>query len=100
MPLPRQCTMFLSDSAFCIARLGSATIVFLDVVLGDAMPEVFAAFTPLHHIVGILRMGPEDAVRHADTLTDLMSRHLEAVVKLYSDAVCWLSLIHIPSPRD
>ena len=61
--------------------------MFLEDFVGDAMPEVVAAFTLLHHIVGILRMGPEDAVRHADTLTNLMSRHLEAIVKLYSDAI-------------
>lgn len=92
----------LDKYAFSMNRLRSTTIVsfastiltmvqvfhmFLEDFVGDAMPEVVAAFTLLHHIVGILRMGPEDAVRHADTLTNLMSRHLEAIVKLYSDAI-------------
>ncbi len=43
--------------------------MFLEDLVGDAMPEVAAAFTLLHHLVGVLWMGPEDAVKHADTLT-------------------------------
>ena len=84
----------LDKDALCMACLRPTTIVsfasniltmaqvfnmLLEDFAGDAMPEVAAAFTLLHQIAGILRMGPGDAVKHADAIADLMSRHLEAI---------------------
>ena len=47
--------------------------------------EHFEAFQKLWHIVGLLRMGAEDAVQHADTLLVLIAEHLRLITKLYGD---------------
>ena len=70
-----------------ILTMVSVLHLFVEKFVADIVPEHFAAFTLLHHIVGILRMGPEDAMRHTGTLTQLISRHLESVVRLYGDHV-------------
>ena len=57
--------------------------LFLDLFANGDFGEHFEAFQKLWHIVGLLRTGAEDAVKHADTLLVLMSEHLRLVTKLY-----------------
>ena len=92
----------LEKNAFAKNRLRSQTItsfastiltmipvlhMFLEVFIAPRISEHIEAFTLLHHIVGLLRLGPETAMQHTTTLTKLMSRHLEKVVKLYGSNV-------------
>ena len=61
--------------------------LFMKLFVKDRIPEHFAAFETLYHIIGLLRMGAEDAVRHANTLLTLISKYTAAVVLLYGDYV-------------
>ena len=51
--------------------------------LEELVPEHVDAFNQLYHIVGILRMGPEDAMKHTKTLRTLMRKYLDTCVRLY-----------------
>ena len=57
--------------------------MFLEVYVPDAMASELDAFTKLHHIIGLLRTGPESAMKHTQTLTALISQHLAAFILLY-----------------
>ena len=57
--------------------------LFLENFVGGNLGEHFEAFQKLWHIVGLLRMGAEDAVQHADTLLVLIAEHLRLITKLY-----------------
>jgi hypothetical protein len=59
--------------------------LFLEVFVADAMPDVFAAFTKLHHIVGLLRLGAESSMVHIETIQNLMDQHLQAFIELYGE---------------
>ena len=61
--------------------------LFLENFVGGNLGEHFEAFQKLWHIVGLLRMGAEDAVQHADTLLVLISEHLRLTTKLYGKDV-------------
>lgn len=92
----------LDKSAFGEARLKNTTIssfastiltmvvvfhMFLEKFVADVLPDVFAAFTDLHHIMGIFRMGSEDSMKHIDTLRKLIKRHMKEFVRLYGTNV-------------
>ena len=92
----------LDKSAFGRQRLRQTTIasfssvilmmvpvlfLFLEKFVADSIPEHFEAFKILHLIIGILRMGPQDAMQHVETLRTLFANHLDAVVELYGDYV-------------
>ena len=47
----------------------------------------FTCFQTLFHIVGILRMGPESAMQHTETLRTLIASHLELCVALYGEYI-------------
>ena len=51
------------------------------------MPEQFDAFQMLFHIIGLLRLGAEDAMRHTATLQTLIEKHLALCVELYGEYV-------------
>jgi hypothetical protein len=57
--------------------------MFMEKFVASVLPDHFEAFTLLHHIVGIFRMGCEDAMQHVDTLKLLLRKHLAALIKLY-----------------
>jgi hypothetical protein len=57
--------------------------LFLDMFAKDILPQHFKCFTYLHHIVGILRTGPDTAPQFIDTLRTLMERHFELFQELY-----------------
>ena len=59
--------------------------LFLESFVGGNLGEHFEAFQKLWHIVGLLRMGAEDAVQHADTLLVLIADHLRLITKLYGN---------------
>jgi hypothetical protein len=88
----------LENAAFGDSRLKKNTIAsfssimltmvmvlhfFVDTFVAALIPEEFEAFTKLQHIIAILSMGPEDAMRHIDTLRQLISEHLELYCRLY-----------------
>ena len=88
----------LDTSAFSPVRLKAQTIAsfssimvtmvtvlhfFVDMFAATKIPSEFRAFTKLHHIIGILRMGCDDAVVHVDTLRKLIAQHLKAFLELY-----------------
>ena len=88
----------LEKAAFGKQRLRASTIasfsstiltmvpvlfLFLQKFVQDTMPAHFAAFQLLWHIIGILRMGPEDSMKLCETLLTLMSDYLEACTNLY-----------------
>ena len=50
-----------------------------------AMPAEVASFTKLYLIIGILRMGPEDAMEHVGKLRILIQQHLETYLALYDN---------------
>ena len=93
----------LSKSSFDKARMKSDTIasfsspiltmiivlmLFLEVRVKDAiLPAHTAAFKILFEIVGILRLGAVDAVRHSGALQTLIEQHIDACVQLYGDKV-------------
>jgi hypothetical protein len=92
----------LDKAALNVARLKESTIssfsstilaivpvlhMFMDMFFAKEMPAEFKAFTILHNIIGILRLGAEDAMKHKDTLRDLFANHLKAVTELYGDYV-------------
>ena len=47
------------------------------------IPEHVAAFRILFHIIGLLRTGAVDVMKHVESLRVLMADHVAAVVKLY-----------------
>ena len=59
--------------------------LFLESFVDGNLGEHFEAFQKLWHIVGLLRMGAEDAVQHADTLLVLIAEHLRLITKLYGN---------------
>ena len=61
--------------------------LFMDKFVAERLPEEFEAFKLLYHILGIFRLGPEDAMDHIDTLNTLLREHLDKVVKLYDEHV-------------
>ena len=52
---------------------------FVDTFAATMIPDEFRAFIFPQHIIGILRMGLEDAMGHVVTLRKLTSQHLEAL---------------------
>ena len=103
----------LERAAFGAARLRNNTIasfssimltmvsvlhLFVDVFAAALIPEEFEAFTKLHHIIGILQMGPEDAMCHVGTLRTLIAQHLESYCRLYDEYVKpkMHHLFHVP----
>ena len=62
-------------------------LLFLEQFASSIIPEHVDAFRTLYHIIGILRMGPEDAMRHTETLRILMQTYVEAIVALYGSYV-------------
>ena len=90
----------LDKAAFAPSRLKAQTVTsfssimltmvtvlhfFVDVFAARLIPDEFEAFTKLHQIIGILRMGPEDAMKYVDELRTLISQHLELFNRLYQD---------------
>ena len=65
----------------------AVVMMLLEKLVKDVIPSHFEAFEKLFHIVGILRLGAEDAMQHLDALHILISDHLAACVKLYGDYV-------------
>lgn len=57
--------------------------LFMERYVASLIPDHFAAFQKLHHILGILRLGPETAMKHTETLQALMEDYLERIVNLY-----------------
>jgi hypothetical protein len=108
----------LDQSAFGPSRMRADTIFsfssimvtmvsvlhfFVDIFAATIVPDEHRAFTKLHHIIGILRMGPEDAMGHVQTLRTLMSQHLEAFCELYPDVNIkpkMHHIFHIPDGMD
>ena len=76
-------------SSFSSIVLAIVTVVmmFLDKFVKDLVPDHFECFEKLYHIVGILRMGAEDAVRPADTLRVLITDRMEMCKRLYGQHV-------------
>lgn len=61
--------------------------LFMERFCKDIMPDHFQALEYLHHIVGILRLGPETAMAYMGTLQSLLGLHLAAFKRLYGDYV-------------
>jgi len=59
--------------------------MFLEMFVATSMPEHLKAFTYLHHMVGLLRLGPEKAMLPIDSLRQLIVKHAKAMVDLYGD---------------
>ena len=57
--------------------------MFLEIFVDGNLGEHFEAFQKLWHISGLLRMGAEDAVQHADTLLVLIAEYLRFRTRLY-----------------
>jgi hypothetical protein len=76
---------------------------FVDIFAANIIPDEFRAFTKLHHIIGILRMGPEDAMPHVETLRTLIAQHLQLFCELYADVDIkpkMHHMFHIPDGMD
>ena len=108
----------LDRSAFSPGRLKAQTIAsfssimvtmvtvlhfFVEIFAKNVVPEEFRAFTKLHHIIGILRMGCEDAMPHVDNLRKLIAAHLKAFRELYNHVGIKPKMhhaFHIPDGMD
>lgn len=66
-----------------ILTIITVVMMFLEKFVAGLVPEHVNAFEKLYHIVGILRMGPEDAMQHIDTLQILMTERLSKCNELY-----------------
>jgi hypothetical protein len=90
----------LDKAAFAKVRLRGDTIAsfssimvtmvyvlhfFADIYISTKVPKEFAALTSLFHIIGILRMGPEDAMPHVDSLRTLIAKHVKEFCELYGE---------------
>ena len=75
-----------SFSSVCLTMV-AVLYLFMDKFVAERLPEEFEAFKLLYHILGIFRLGPEDAMDHIDTLNTLLREHLDKVVKLYDEHV-------------
>jgi hypothetical protein len=107
----------LERSAFAKGRLKRDTIAsfssimvtmvfvlhfFADIYISTQVPKEFAASTSLFHIVGILRMGPEDAMPHIDSLRTLIAKHVKELCELYGEYVKpkMHHMFHIPDGME
>ena len=70
-----------------ILTIVTVVMMFLEKFVKECLPDHFDAFQMLYHIVGILRMGAEDAMRHVETLKILIADHMAACVRLYGTYV-------------
>jgi len=92
----------LERAAFSPTRLKNTTIasfsntmltmvivfhMFLDKFVAAALPDVVHAFTKLHHLVGLLRTGADEAMRHIAAIEMLLVQHLECFIELYGDGL-------------
>ena len=75
--------LIIASLSSTILTIAPVLFLFLQKFVQDTMPAHFAAFQLLWHIIGILRMGPEDSMKLCDTLLTLMSDYLEACTNLY-----------------
>ena len=93
-----------SISSFSSIMLTMVAVLhlFLDVFAKTLIPAEFEAFTKLYHIIGILQMGPEDAMPHVATLRKLIAQHLEMYCRLYEDHVKpkMHHIFHIPDGME
>ncbi len=85
----------VDKSWFAPARLRENTIVsFSSIILSmipimhmflerfdvsSKLPDLVTCFTQLHHIVGLFRLGAEDAMKHIPALRRLIEKHHDAV---------------------
>ena len=108
----------LEKDAFAPGRLKAETVTsfssimvtmvtvlhfFVDIFASTQIPDEFLCFTKLHHIIGILRMGPEDAMAHVQDLRTLIGQHLESFNRLYNDVGIkpkMHHLFHVPDGMD
>ena len=80
-------TYTIASFSSIMLTMVSVLMLFLEVTVESVIPEHVDAFRIMFHIIGLLRAGPVDALKHAESLRVLFANHMEAVVKLYGDYV-------------
>ena len=83
----RMRTYTIASFSSIMLTMVSVLMLFLEVTVESVIPEHVDAFRIMFHIIGLLRAGPVDALKHAESLRVLFANHMEAVVKLYGDYV-------------